>query len=176
MHQLILALSPVMIGATRRVMGSHDSDIQDALQESSVGLLRALSSFRSGCSVKHFASRIATFTALKVRRSRRYREHFTPVAPPEDADATEATGPHAEGLAMQERTREALRRLLDDLPESQAQALTLYVVLGFTVQEIASAEGIPENTVRSRLRLGKQALRAKIDSTPQLGIELGELH
>jgi RNA polymerase sigma-70 factor (ECF subfamily) len=173
MQQLIVALVPVMVGATRRVLGPGDSELEDALQESSVGLLRAITSFRSGCSVKHFASRIATFTALRVRRNRRYRHHYTPPSAPEEVEATAAGHGGGDHNLVQERQREAFRQLLDELPEPQAQALTLYTVLGFTVQEIAELEGAGENTIRSRLRLAKQALRAKIEGDPRWRIELG---
>jgi RNA polymerase sigma factor (sigma-70 family) len=174
-RQLIVAVAPVMIGATRRVMGSQHPDVEDALQESSVGFLRALSTYRSGCSVKHFASRIATLTALTLRRNRRNKERFTPSAPHDEMDGAAAEGIDAVTRVVQERQRQALRRILDELPEPQAEALTLYAVLGWTVEEIAGVADVPENTVRSRLRLAKESLRKRITEDPRLSIELGEL-
>jgi len=67
------------------------------------------------------------------------------------------------------RGREALGRLLDDLPTSQAEALVLHVALGFTVEEVAAAVGRSVETVRSRLRLAKQAVRDRIEASPALG-------
>ena len=52
-----------------------------------------------------------------------------------------------------------LRRLLDELPVAQAEALTLHVVMGYTVEETSAAVGATVNTVRSRLRRGLAALR-----------------
>lgn len=174
MRQLIIAVAPVMIGATRRVMGNQHPELEDALQESSAGLMRALSGFRSGCSVKHFASRIATLTALTLRRSRRYRDKYTPSASPEHADMTPTEDTDAVTQLVHERQRQALRRVLDELPEAQAEALTLYTVLGWTVEEIARAAAVPENTVRSRLRLAKETLRTKISQDARLSAELGD--
>ena len=48
-----------------------------------------------------------------------------------------------------------------------AEALALHVVLGYTVVEIAQAASLPVETVRSRLRLAKQALRKRVLSNPK---------
>ena len=61
-----------------------------------------------------------------------------------------------------------LRELLEDLPEEQAEALTLRVVMGWSLEEVARASGAPVNTVRSRVRLAKEALRARIEARPAL--------
>jgi RNA polymerase sigma-70 factor (ECF subfamily) len=58
--------------------------------------------------------------------------------------------------------------LLEDLPEEQADVLALRVVLGLSLEEVAQATGAPLNTVRSRVRLAKEALRRRIESTPEL--------
>lgn len=88
------------------------------------------------------------------------------MTPTEDTDAITQL--------VHERQRRALRRVLDELPEAQAEALTLYTVLGWTVEEIARAAAVPENTVRSRLRLAKETLRTKISQDARLSAELGD--
>jgi RNA polymerase sigma-70 factor (ECF subfamily) len=52
--------------------------------------------------------------------------------------------------------------LLDELPDSQAEALALHVVLGMSVDETAAVVGAPRNTVRSRLRHALATLRERI--------------
>ena len=42
------------------------------------------------------------------------------------------------------------------------------IVLGFSLEEIATQSGAPLNTVRSRLRLAKERLRSRIESDPAL--------
>jgi RNA polymerase sigma-70 factor (ECF subfamily) len=46
-------------------------------------------------------------------------------------------------------------------------------MLGWSLEEIAQTSGAPVNTVRSRLRLAKEALRRKIVADPVLAEELG---
>jgi RNA polymerase sigma-70 factor (ECF subfamily) len=70
------------------------------------------------------------------------------------------------------RRRAAFRNLLDDLPEEQAEALALRFMVGWSLAELAEATGAPLNTVRSRLRLGKEALRRRIEGDPALAEEL----
>jgi DNA-directed RNA polymerase specialized sigma24 family protein len=49
------------------------------------------------------------------------------------------------------------------------------VVLGRSIEEIAQETDAPVNTVRSRLRLAKEALRLRIETDPSLGeLLLGE--
>ena len=45
-------------------------------------------------------------------------------------------------------------------------------MIGWSLAEMAEATGAPLNTVRSRLRLGKEALRRRIEGDPALAEEL----
>jgi RNA polymerase sigma-70 factor (ECF subfamily) len=78
--------------------------------------------------------------------------------------ATDEPGPGEHVLAASRRG--LLRRLLDELPEAQATALVLHCVGGLTLEEVAAATQSPLETARSRLRLGKAALRKKISGNP----------
>ena len=51
----------------------------------------------------------------------------------------------------------------------------LRVVMGFSLAEVAEATGAPINTVRSRVRLSKEALRRRIEEDPALAetLEVG---
>ncbi len=42
------------------------------------------------------------------------------------------------------------------------------IVLRSALEEIAAESGVPLNTVRSRLRLAKERLRARIENDPDL--------
>jgi RNA polymerase sigma-70 factor (ECF subfamily) len=77
-----------------------------------------------------------------------------------DSVATDELGPEA--LAVRGSLAPVVRELLDTLPQPLADAFALHTVLGYTVVEIAEASGAPIETVRSRLRLARQALRKRI--------------
>jgi RNA polymerase sigma-70 factor (ECF subfamily) len=67
---------------------------------------------------------------------------------------------------------ELLRDVLAQIPPEQAETLSLRVVLGWSLAEIAETMGVPLNTVRSRLRLAKTALRTAIEGHPAASEEL----
>ncbi len=75
--------------------------------------------------------------------------------------------------AAANRRKELLRSLLDNLPDEQAEALAMRVVLGWSIKEIAAHSGAPLNTVRSRLRLAKEALKSRIEENSDLVEALG---
>ncbi len=165
--RLLKKLTPSMMRVVRGVMGAHTADVEDVAQQSLIALIHALPAFRGECEPAGYACRIALRTALAARkraagmRARRDSGADTEmlVAAAHDHDATRRT--------------ELLRGLLDELPSEQAEALTMRTVLGWSLEEIAAAAGAPVNTIRSRLRLAKEAMRRKIEADPSISEELG---
>jgi RNA polymerase sigma factor (sigma-70 family) len=161
---LLVSVTPAMLRAIRGVIGARHPDVQDVLQESALGLVGALGSFRHECSVLHFACRVAVLKALAARRRLRARDNEAEWT--EDPDLADGSSP--DETVDSAKRRAVLRELCDVLPEPQTEALVLHCVLGYTVEEVASTTGVPANTVRSRLRLAKEALRNRILSDPGL--------
>jgi len=62
---------------------------------------------------------------------------------------------------------EAVRAILANLPPPQAEALALHAILGYTLEEIAVASGVSVDTVHSRLKLAKLALRKQVLNDPR---------
>jgi RNA polymerase sigma-70 factor (ECF subfamily) len=165
-----------MLQVIRRVLGTANPDVEDAFQEATFGFTEALPSFRGECTVLHFACRVAVLTAMATRRRHEVRQRYASELPVDEqalpgAGAGEARW--AESAAISVRRRELLRRLVEELPGPQAEALLLHCVVGFTLEEVAGAAGIPLETARSRLRLAKGALRTRIEEEG-LALELVE--
>lgn len=156
------ALKRVIVG----VLGAAHGDVDDVLQQALIAVQRALPAFRGECHVTGYASRIALRVALRSRRRHKLdlfrREVFARLSNENEHEAP----PSAEAEA--ERRRQVLRGLLEELPEEQADVLALRVMLGLSLEEVAQATGAPLNTVRSRVRLAKEALRRRIESRPEL--------
>lgn len=160
-RRLLEMVAPRVIRAASGVMGSRHPDLDDAVQLALIGFVQALPTFRGECHPAGFAVRIAIRASVAARTRARARSsrHDASV----DLDTLEGT---SEGLAEVSRT--VVRDLLEELPVEQAEALALRIVLGWSLQEIAEASATPLNTVRSRLRLAKEALRRRIQRTPGL--------
>ena len=167
-HTLSVALGRPILHALRSTMGVQHPDLEDLLQETLAALHAALPSFRGDSTVVHFACRVALHTALNARRRVVRQAQNVSSLPIEQLDliAQNEASP-AEVLAAT-RQRDALRRLLDELPPAQAGVLGLHTMLGHTVEEAARALDVPIDTVRSRLRNALSALRKRLAKDRQL--------
>jgi RNA polymerase sigma-70 factor (ECF subfamily) len=163
---LLKALAPSMIRAAHALMGSTHADADDAVQQSLIALVQALPAFRGECSPQHYASRIVARTVVAARRRAQLRHERRDDAIEVDAMESGAASQHEDALA--ERRRQTVRELLGTLPEEQAETFAMRVAMGFSLPEVAAATGVPLNTVRSRIRLAKEALRRRIDADPTL--------
>jgi RNA polymerase sigma-70 factor (ECF subfamily) len=165
------AIAPALLAPVRSILGPSHPDVEDVLQDALVGALRGLRTFRGESSVLHFVRRIAAKRALDFRRRARTAAHAVDGAAQIPALNLEMP----RDALVSERRRAHLRRLLDELPVEQSEALVMRAVLGHSIEEVSEATHTPINTVRSRLRLAKEALRARIMSDPALA-ELGEVN
>lgn len=163
----LTAVGPQILRVVRRVLGPSHADVEDAAQEAAFAVLGALARYRGESTVMHFASRVAVQTAMNYRRreaAQKRRALGDRVDLEAIADACQPPDAEADGRASAELVRE----LVATLPEAQAEALAMHCVLGFTVAEIAETSRLPVETVRSRLRLAKHALRDRARNTPRL--------
>jgi RNA polymerase sigma-70 factor (ECF subfamily) len=160
-EELLALLGPSLLRAVRALMGPSHPDLEDVVQDVLIAVVDALPSFRGDCSLLHFAIRIATRrTTTARRRSRSVMGWLETFWREEEPLVPGAPSPGDETLA--DRRRHLLRALLGEIPEAQAEALALRVALGHSIDEVALITRAPINTVRSRLRLAKDALRARI--------------
>jgi RNA polymerase sigma-70 factor (ECF subfamily) len=159
-RRLLDAVAPAMRSVVQRALGRAHPDHEDLLQESLVGFVRALDSFRGESSVLHYARRIALWRVLENQKRRQAQKRAPELQLHADSDRAIDPGAHADGL--HERRRARLRELMFTLRPEQAETLALRHVLDYSVEEIARAMRVPANTVRSRLRLAKDALRERI--------------
>jgi RNA polymerase sigma-70 factor (ECF subfamily) len=174
MRALLREIGPRIERVVRAVLGRANDDADDVVQQAMMGFVQALPSFRGECEPVHFASRVAARTAIACARRRRTLRARHEAGVELDAIPRDA-GTVPEPLATTERTRrmELLRDVLAQIPPEQAETLSLRVVLGWSLAEIAETMGVPLNTVRSRLRLAKTAMRTVIQAHPAANEELG---
>jgi len=161
---LLIETGSALLRTVRAVLGSGSPEVEDVLQEAMTAVHLALPGFRGECTTLHFVCRIAVQTAMNARRRGRTRaRHLTTTDDAELAELSRNDESPVE-LVTAARRRSALRRLLGELPEPQAEVLALHTVLGYTVEETARATGVPVNTVRSRLRAALSALRSAVQT------------
>jgi len=129
---------------------------EDCTQDAFLRAFRSWHTWKRDAPVEAWLHRIAINVAISYRRRRALREVGELVrrlGRPEDPDPTDrALG----GDLLQE-----LRRL----PARQAAALVLRHLHGYSNREIATALGVPESTVATRLMIAKRTLRARLGAS-----------
>jgi RNA polymerase sigma factor (sigma-70 family) len=165
---LVAHVGRSMLAVVRRVLGRHNADVDDVTQDAVIALLGTLPTFRGECSVFHFAQRIALLTALTARRRANLRERWTSSSDALHDELPDNLSFEDPDTALCLRRRELVRDLLAGLPDVISESLGMHYVLGYTVDEIAAAAEVSPNTVWSRLRLGKNALRRRLDGDARL--------
>jgi RNA polymerase sigma-70 factor, ECF subfamily len=108
--------------------------------------------------------RLARNRAIDRLRARRTRDTIDVTSGREttdrDADAVAAT---PEGLALDAETRDSVRGALADLPSEQRTLIEAAFFEGYTHSELASRFGLPLGTVKTRIRTGMLAMRARLE-------------
>lgn len=152
LRDFLQAIAPMVRRICRGIMGRDDPELEDAIQECLIDVARALPRFRFESDVTHYVTKIVMRRAIADRERSRVRSR--------QQIALDAASMLAANLDGSSRAHaDLVRDLLDDLNEDQATALLLRVMLGHSIEEIASITGVSVNTVKTRLRLGKKQLR-----------------
>jgi RNA polymerase sigma-70 factor (ECF subfamily) len=147
------------VRALARDLAAGAADVDDLVQEA---WLRALSKpARAGFSPRAWLAGLLRNVARERRRGEERRER-------REREAAAASEPpaHADDPAALTERLELVRRMLawvDDLAEPQRTALLLRYLDGLEPAEIARRLGVPDRTVRSRIKRGLDELRARLD-------------
>jgi RNA polymerase sigma-70 factor (ECF subfamily) len=127
-------------------------DAEDVVQEATVRALRYRGSLRAGSPGTPWFLRIVSRVSLDMV-SRRARIEALPRVEP----LAEASWP-----VLDLEQSYTVHAAVESLPSSQRRVVVLHDLDGLTTREIASLEGIPHSTVRTRLRRARLALRVAL--------------
>lgn len=161
---LLLELMPRVRGLVRYLVRG-DADIEDISQEALLALMHGLHTYRGEGLLRSWADRVVartTFAWLRRMRDSRGARLNEPMEL--------VSVPSEEAAPDEYLHRQHMVTLLDRISNEQRHSLVLHHVLEMSVPEIAEELGIPLETVRSRLRLGRAALRALADSEEPLAL------
>lgn len=174
--RLLSLIAPSIVAAVKVVAG-RDVDVEDAAQEAMIAIVDSVPRFRGQSTFLHYARRIAVRTAFGMRRAGRRRSHTLAEAGAQTgvAEVVTTTGASQNAALERHECLVAFQRLLDELPEGQAESLTYRVLLEYPLPVIARELKVPVNTVRSRIRLARDHLRDRILADPALGELLQDL-
>lgn len=166
LRSFLTAAAPIVRRVCHGVMGRHNPELEDAIQDCLIDVARALPQFRFEGKASHYVTKIAMRRAIACRgQARDWSKQRSTLEP--------SALPAAPFDIAQEARADLVRNLLDALNEEQAKALLLHVMLGHSTEEIAVITGVSPNTVKSRLRLGKEQLRRWLERSGEARRERG---
>lgn len=154
LREFLIAIAPVVRRTCRNVLGGDHADLEDTVQDSLFAAVKALPKYRFDGDVRRYVSTISLRLAITARRrtANRWRQHSVVEAAQVSASPPwEVTDSLVDGM-------ELVRRIMDTLGAVQGEALLMRIILGFSIDEIAAATGVSPNTVKTRLRRGKNTL------------------
>jgi RNA polymerase sigma-70 factor, ECF subfamily len=145
----------------QRIVGDPVS-AEDVTQEAFLSIWRSEAGYdRTRGSVRAWALGIVrnrAIDALRREASRAPRLDYDDEGVLEMRPAAERT----EAEALRRETARTLRSALDELPTEQSKVIELAYFGGFTHSEIAEMLGMPLGTVKGRMRLGLEKIRARL--------------
>lgn len=149
-------LGPVVTGYLR-VNGAHDPE--DLASETFIGVFRGIHSFEGPES--KFRSWVLTIAHRRLLDERRARSR-RPSTPVPDSHLHTRVGGDAEADAMTRLEGEEVIELLEGLTEEQRAVLTLRIIAGLTIEEVAEVVGKRPGAVKALQRRGVKQLRKMV--------------
>ena len=123
----------------------NNADVEDAVQDALIKAWEKRDTLRD---LKQFRPWMARILTNRCRDMLRKRKKFSFI-PLEDAAAQEVEPPEPDAPVL-----EAMRKLKPEL----SLIITLHYVDGYSIQDVASSLGIPESTVKTRMRSARKQL------------------
>ncbi len=152
------------VALTVRYLAASDSDMDDYVQLSIIEILQSVGSYRGESTLEVWADRISVRTVMRQIKKRRWRQGFVTLDTAEQG-RVEAS---FENEVNRKRVFSRLLEVMGTLTKERRLVVTLRLVLGHSIQEIAEMTQTSHHTVRDRLYVGRRQLRGKILRDPLL--------
>jgi RNA polymerase sigma-70 factor, ECF subfamily len=148
---------------------SHRQVAEDLTQEVFLRVIQGAGGFQSQSRFSTWLFTIARNVCVDHGRRMKHRKHASLDAPTNDSDTAVRLvermphqQPGTDRSAASPRIRERIQRALEHLPEEQREVFLLRQVDDLPFAEIAVICGIPENTVKSRMRYALERLQTAL--------------
>ncbi len=135
---------------------------EDLCQETFLCLVRAAAEWERRAPFRSWLYAVARNQAVDEARRQAFRR-AEPLDDPARAEQP-SDDPPPDRCADAALVRPKLEAALSALPIEQREVFLLREHAGLRFHEIAEATGVPENTVKSRMRYALEALRAKLEA------------
>ncbi|HKW45044.1 MAG TPA: RNA polymerase sigma factor, partial [Candidatus Eremiobacteraceae bacterium] len=149
-----------------RVLGDRGT-AEDVVQDAFLSVWRQAKSFRRDRgSAKTWLMSIVHHRSIDKLRSHANAPNFVPIDEAQERESEQAGTWQAVWSSL---TSDAVRAAVAGLPSEQRKSIELAFFSGYTHVEIASLMNVPLGTVKGRMRIGLQKLKALLEQ-PEAGV------
>lgn len=140
----------------------------ELLQDVFLKVVQRSTDFKGNSKLSTWLYTIARNLCIDHSRKMVFRRHKSLDAPgrsgdseegPTLLDRTAADGPTADRAAIAQDLQRRIAEAVEELPEEQKEVFLLRQVQGMAFKEIAEVVGVPENTIKSRMRYALERLQ-----------------
>lgn len=151
--ELVHRYSPILMTVARRYC-RDDHAAKDVLQEAFVRAFKAMKAYQATGSFTAWLRRIVVNVALQIKSKASYQK--------ENTDLDKVAHPMTSPKVIDALHTEDLIAFIQQLPEGMREVFNLYIMEGFSHDEIADLLSISAGTSRSYLTRARQKLQAMI--------------
>jgi RNA polymerase sigma factor (sigma-70 family) len=155
-RDLVRRFHAVVYGFLRN-LGANPQAAEDLTQETYARAWKAIGTLRHASSLRAWLLTIARNEYLQSRRRRRVAEE-TSEFPPDPPDPA----PGALDLLAEDERDEQLRGAVLALDAPLSEAIALHYFHDLSLRQVAAVQGVPVGTAKSRVHLGLERLRARL--------------
>lgn len=160
-HACLAACSTLAFRVALGVLRSR-AEAEDVAQEAMVRAYRNFHRLRDPARFRSWLVRIAWRMAIDHQRAGRRRTNREQDVAVNNARESEAANRSAEELAASREFERRIGEALDELPEKLRLVMVMAGIEGYNTREVAGLLGLPEATVKSRMRLARARLAEKL--------------
>lgn len=160
-HERLVECAPLAFRVALSVLRDR-AEAEDVAQESLLRAYRNFHRLRDRATLRGWLVRIAWRMAIDHRRARKRREHHEDDAAQHNVREVAGIAQNAEELAASREFERRLNQELDSLPEKLRIVMVMAAIEGYDTREVAASLGLPESTVKSRLRLARERLTKRL--------------
>lgn len=154
----------------------NDEDLtQDILQDSYLRAFAHLDQLKNPDNFKAWVRRIAHNNAVDYLRKHKKLKTTSMVSSDSDEviDFEDTRIDHSPELLLDQAENERLlKEIIYTIPEDQRLAILMYFYENYSIREIADTCGVSENTIKSRINLGKKKIETKVNELEKKGVKL----
>lgn len=163
---LVLRYQKPLLNFILRSVGDRNT-AEELLQETFLRVVTKSSDFQGNSKVSTWLYTIARNLCIDTSRKMVFRRHRSLDAPLRSGDGEGATlldraadsGPAADRSVIGHDLQQKIAAAVEDLPDDQREVFLLRELENLPFKEIADIVGVPENTVKSRMRYALERLQ-----------------